>query len=223
MNDKGNPKVFISYSWSNSEKVIELAERLMANGVEIILDKWDLKEGQDKYAFMEQSVNDTTIDKILIICDKVYTEKANSREGGIGDETIIISPEIYGKMKQEKFIPVIFEKDSNGKPYCPTYIKSRIYIDLSIEDDYEKNYDMLLRNLHNKPLYSKPALGTIPEWLENEKIDFSPIRDSIKQIRGHTGENDKKVNFLIRKCISEFIKHFVPLILLTSIKEMKLY
>lgn len=206
MNDKGNPKVFISYSWSNSEKVIELAERLMANGVEVILDKWDLKEGQDKYAFMEQSVNDTTIDKVLIACDKSYTEKANSREGGVGDETIITSPKIYEQTKQEKFIPIIFEIDSNGKPYCPTYIKSRIYIDLSTEDIYETNYETLLRNLHSKPLYRKPALGITPEWLENEKIDLSSIRDAIKQIRGCTDGNDTKVNFLIRKCISEFVK-----------------
>ena len=30
----------------------------MAHGVSVIIDVWDLKEGQDKYAFMEQAVND---------------------------------------------------------------------------------------------------------------------------------------------------------------------
>ena len=30
-------KVFISYSWSVQQRVIELAERLMANGVEVVL------------------------------------------------------------------------------------------------------------------------------------------------------------------------------------------
>lgn len=45
------PKIFISYSWVVSERVLELAERLVANGVDVVLDKWDLKEGQDKYAF----------------------------------------------------------------------------------------------------------------------------------------------------------------------------
>jgi len=206
MNDKKNPKIFISYSWSNSEKVIELAERLMANGIEVILDKWDLKEGHDKYAFMEQSVNDPTIDKVLIICDESYTEKANHYKDGVGTETTIISPEIYGNIKQEKFIPVIFEKDSNGNPYCPTFIKSKIYIDLSTEDNYETNYEALLRNLHNKPLYRKPALGTAPEWLENETTDLSPIRDAIKQIRGCSNGNETKKTFLINKFTSEFIK-----------------
>jgi hypothetical protein len=45
-------KVFISYSWAVQEKVIELAERLLANGIEVILDVYDLKDGNDKYAFM---------------------------------------------------------------------------------------------------------------------------------------------------------------------------
>lgn len=63
------------------------------------LDKWDLKEWQDKYAFMEKCVNDPDVCKVLIICDKSYTEKANNRLGGVGDETSIISPEIYGKTR----------------------------------------------------------------------------------------------------------------------------
>lgn len=42
------PKIFISYSWGSSELVLELAQRLVAHGVDVVLDKWDLKEGQDK-------------------------------------------------------------------------------------------------------------------------------------------------------------------------------
>ena len=53
------PKVFISYSWASplTEKfVLDLSQRLSGNGVKVILDKWDLKGGQDKYVFMEQIV-----------------------------------------------------------------------------------------------------------------------------------------------------------------------
>jgi len=204
-NSPKTPKVFISYSWDSSDRVLELAERLMANGVDVILDKWDLKEGHDKYAFMEQSVNNPEVDKVLIICDRTYADKANNRVGGVGDETVIISPEIYGNVEQEKFIPVIFEVDENAKPYCPTYIKSRIFIDLSTEDDrFESNYETLLRNIHNKPLYRKPAIGAVPEWLQNESLDLSIIRDLIKQTRGYTGSNKTKADFLIRKCNDEF-------------------
>lgn len=198
-------KVFISYSWAVQARVIELAERLFANGITVVIDVYDLKEGQDKYAFMEQSVSDPSIDRVLIICDKTYTEKANNRSGGVGDETVIISPEIYGKMQQEKFIPIIFESDVDGNAYCPIFIKSRIYIDLSVDNNYEAEYEKLLRNIFEKPLFRRPALGKKPAWLEDDAVDLSAIRDLIKQVRGYSGSNDQKANFLLRKGADEFV------------------
>lgn len=68
-----NPKVFLSYSWSSAihEKfVIDLAEKLTTDGIIVVIDKWELKEGQDKYAFMEKMVTDNTVQKVLIISDK---------------------------------------------------------------------------------------------------------------------------------------------------------
>lgn len=74
----GIPKIFISYAWESSDLVLELAQRLVSHGVDVVLDKWDLKEGQDKYAFMERCVNDSEITKVLIICDKAYAQKLMS-------------------------------------------------------------------------------------------------------------------------------------------------
>lgn len=200
-----NPKVFISYSWSSSERALYLATRLMSNGVDVIFDKWDLSVGQDKYAFMEQSVSNPEVSKVLLLCDRVYTDKANNREGGVGDETLIISPEIYESVIRDKFIPVIFEVDENAKAYCPNYIKSLIYIDLSTEDVYEIEYEKLLRNIHGKPLYPKPTLGSVPKWLENDSVDLSSIRDLVRQTRGYIGGNKTKADFLLQKCSDEFI------------------
>ena len=45
------PQVFISYSWTSKEyqkSIISLASRLRHDGVDVKLDVWDLKEGQDK-------------------------------------------------------------------------------------------------------------------------------------------------------------------------------
>ncbi len=198
--------VFISYSWEVKEKVIELANRLISNGVDVRLDVYDLREGHDKYAFMEQAVTDKNICKVLIICSRIYAEKADSRSGGVGDETSIITSEVYGKTDQEKFIPIIFEKDAEGQGYVPAYIRSRIYIDLSSDNSvYEAEYEKLLRNIYEKPLYRKPALGKKPEWLENETVELSAIRDLIKQLRNCDEKNQAKVEFLIRKAEIEFV------------------
>lgn len=200
------PKIFISYSWSSDALVLELAQRLVSHGVDVILDKWDLKEGQDKYAFMERCVNEPEITKVLIICDKAYAQKANDRTGGVGDETVIISSEIYGNMKQEKFIPVIAEKDEDGKPYVPTYIKTRIYIDLSDSGRYEEEYEKLLRNIYEKPQFMKPKLGKRPEWLDEEKTNFFPLKDLIRQIRGSNADNKR------RNCISRFQMAYIEVL-----------
>jgi len=77
-----NPKLFISYSWSLPEHetwVVSLATELRESGVDVFLDKWDLKEGHDAFAFMEKMVTDPEIKKVVIICDKVYSGKADDR------------------------------------------------------------------------------------------------------------------------------------------------
>jgi len=163
-----NPKLFISYSWTNPAHegwVINLATELRESGVEVILDKWDLKEGHDAHVFMEKMVSDPDIKKVVIVCDSGYAEKANARRGGVGTETQIISPEIYGKQDQNKFVAVISERDAEGKPYVPIYYRSKVYIDLSSDELYTKNFEQLLRWIYDKPLHVKPDLGKKPAFL----------------------------------------------------------
>jgi SEFIR domain len=61
------PKVFISYSWtthSHQSRIKEWAEQLINDGVEVILDVFDLKEGYDKFVFMEQMVTDSSVSSL---------------------------------------------------------------------------------------------------------------------------------------------------------------
>lgn len=191
-----NPKIFISYSWSSKdhvEWVINLAKKLRADGIDVIIDRWDLKPGQDKYHFMEQMVKDKEVKKVLMICDKLYAEKANERKAEAGTETQIISKEVYSEVSQEKFIPVVTEKDINNQPYLPIFLISRIYIDLSNPESYYENYEELLRNIYEKPLYAKPKLGEAPSFIVND--DFVPLKtthrlqsfkDALLQNRGYS-------------------------------------
>jgi hypothetical protein len=165
------PKIFISYSWSTPQHeqwVLDLAERLSGDGIVVVLDKWDLKEGQDKHIFMEQMVHDETIKKVLVICDSVYQTKADDKRGGVGTETQLISKEVYENTAQEKFIPIVREYDSARNPCIPHYMASRIFIDLSTDDAFEENYQKLIRNLYGKPLLKKPSLGTAPAYITED-------------------------------------------------------
>ena len=162
------PRAFLSYSWSSPQHelwVLELARRLVEDGVDVKFDKWDLKPGHDSYQFMELMVTDPTITKVLMICDKVYRAKADARSGGVGSESQIISPELYKKGAQDKFAALVSEADDDGTLCVPVFYKSRIYFDFTRTDSFEEAYEQLLRWLVDRPRHVKPKLGKIPDQL----------------------------------------------------------
>lgn len=165
------PKVFISYSWTNQthqELVKHWADRLIADSVEVILDIYDLKEGDDKYAFMETMVNDPKVTHILVICDQAYKEKADTRKAGVGTESQIISGEVYSQVKQSKFIPIVCEFGADGKPFLPTFMKTRIWINFSSSEAENENWEQLVRLLYGKPLHVKPKKGKPPTFITSD-------------------------------------------------------
>lgn len=163
-----NPKVFISYSWTSPEHeawVLNLGTELREFGVDVVLDKWDLKEGHDAIAFMEQMLTNPDIKKVILVCDQKYAAKTDGRSGGVGTEAQIISPAIYAQSDQNKFVAVVTEIALDGKPYLPTYYQSRIYIDLSGNEVYAQNFEKLVRWIYDKPVHVKPSLGKMPSFL----------------------------------------------------------
>ncbi|GAU78498.1 SEFIR domain-containing protein [Fusibacter sp. 3D3] len=176
-----NPKIFISYAWGTEDyqnKVLSLATELSNDGVDVQLDKWSLKEGNDTYAFMEQCVADTSITNVLILLDKQYSIKANSRSGGVGTETQIISPEIYNKTQQDKFIPVIFERDENNEIHKPTYLKGLLHFDLSLSEQYDNEYQRLVKRLYGVEIFQKPDIGKKPSWVETQVTVSTKTRNA---------------------------------------------
>src|SRR5262245_14800983 len=97
---------FISYSWEDEAHqawVLKLAEQLVANGINVKLDLWDLHPGYDLVKFMETNVRESEF--VLLICTPTYGTRANSRSHGVGFETTIITGELYLRNPEGKFIP----------------------------------------------------------------------------------------------------------------------
>ncbi len=166
-----SPKVFISYSWSSpghQALVQQWAEQLVSDGVDVVLDVYDLKEGHDKYAFMERMVTDESVTHVLVVCDKAYAKKADTRKAGVGTESQIISKEVYEKVEQSKFIPIVCEFDEKGEPILPTFLSSRIWIDFSSPEAANENWERLIRLLYGKPFHVKPKLGKTPAYVRDD-------------------------------------------------------
>lgn len=179
------PRVFISYAWTNQDHefwVLSLAERLVSDGIDIVIDKWNLEPGQDKYVFMEKMVQDPTITNVLLILNEQYKKKSDARSGGVGTEAQIISSELYDKTEQKKFIPIIAERDDSGREFAPIFLKNRIYIDLTLTGSYETEYEKLVRFVYKKPITSKPQLGTPPAYLMEDRSNPAPLRTLEKSL-----------------------------------------
>ncbi|ELB1642093.1 toll/interleukin-1 receptor domain-containing protein [Vibrio alginolyticus] len=154
------PKVFISYSHddqAHKKWVLELAQRLRNSGVDAILDQFRVGLGDDLGSFMEKSVSES--DRIIMVCTDTYVTKANDGLGGVGFEKMIITSEYMNRIDSKKVIPLIRQ---NGTHNVPTFLKTRLHINFSREDEFELQFDNLLREIHEAPLFKEPPVGNNP-------------------------------------------------------------
>lgn len=158
------PIVFVSYSHDSPEHkrwVAKFSAVLRENGIDIILDQWDLGLGDDLAIFMERGLRDS--DRVLVICTDEYNRKANGGIGGVGYEKMIVTADLLKDISTNKFIPIIRDITEGNK--TPTCLSTRAYVDLSSfsENDLTANcIKKLLEELHNIPDKSKPPLGKNP-------------------------------------------------------------
>ncbi len=167
------PKCFISYSHDNEAHkawVLSLATRLVKNGVDVILDQWDLRLGGDLPSFMEGGL--TEVDRVICVCSETYVSKANIGSGGVGYEKMILTSELMNNINSEKILPLI--KNNNAPKVTPIFLQSKRYIDFRNESDYESSYLILIKEIHGESIKVRPALGSNPF-----EISESPIASSI--------------------------------------------
>ena len=180
------PKVFVSYSWTtqlHKDRVKEWADRLLNDGVDVEIDIYSLQDGQDTFAFMEKMVTDCSVTNVLIFSDSEYAEKADARRRGVGVESQIISKEVYEKVGQTKFIPIVCEFREDGTECLPRFLKSRLWIDFSSPEKVNQNWERLVRNLFGKPHFERPKVGEPPAYLQAFSTPPSPARHKYEQLR----------------------------------------
>lgn len=183
------PKVFISYSHDSAEHkqwVLAFATTLRDRGVDAVLDQWDLKPGDDLPEFMEQNL--VEVDYAIMICTKRYVKKADAGEGGVGYEKMIMTSQLLSKISQNKVIPIVREKSENQ---VPTFLKSKLYIDFTNDEEVEFALDELLRTLFKSPLYNKPEIGKNP-FKSMQNAASKRTSDGIIEVMKHVSKTIEK-------------------------------
>jgi hypothetical protein len=173
------PKVFVSYSHDSDlhkDWVLRLATRLVANGVNILLDQWDLTLGSDLPRFIESGL--TAADRVLAICTLQYVEKANAGRGGVAYEKMILTAQMMQDITTDRVIPVI--RANPLATLVPIFLSSRVYLDFRDDLAYEARYGELLRDIHGQGVKPRPPVGANPfhsvPTLTAPLISFGPER-----------------------------------------------
>jgi hypothetical protein len=113
-------RVFISYTKStdqHGEWVKAVAAHLRSAGVDARLDVWHLRPGMDLAQWMSNEVD--IADRVLLICDELYAQKADGRHGGVGWEIRIIQGDLLQSQASnpDKFVPVVVTENlADGTP-----------------------------------------------------------------------------------------------------------
>lgn len=133
-----HPRVFMSYSSEpvHNDWVRRLSERLMSNGIDIVLDQWDVGLGSDLSHFMEQGV--TGSDRVIAVCSDSYIEKANAGKRGVGYEKKIMTADLLKDAMSDHIVPVI--RCAGAEPYVPIFLFGTRYVDFRDDARWDGAY-----------------------------------------------------------------------------------
>ncbi len=143
------PSVFISYSWDSDDHrtwVAALAERLRTDGINVRLDQWYMRPGDDIPTFMEVAVRESEF--VVIICTPQFKTAADNRTGGVGYESQVLSGEVFALANGQKVIPVL--RAGSWAEAAPSYALGRWYVDMSSERKADQGYTLLKQTLFGR-------------------------------------------------------------------------
>lgn len=188
------PKVFVSYSHDSPKHkawVEELATKLVESGIDVILDRWELKPGGDIPKFMEKGL--TTADRVLMICSDAYVQKADEGKGGVGYEAMIVTAEMVQDLGTTKFIPII--RQGPRQALLPKSMGLRLYVNLSEDQEMSERFEELLRELHNEPAFRKPPIGKNPFANAQSGVEVHANTPSAVRIDISVDESDPRATY----------------------------
>lgn len=156
-------RVFISYSHSSPEHerwVESLGTFLRQQGIDARLDVWHLRRGMDLPQFMTNEL--ALADRVILISDERYAEKADGRVGGVGWETMIVQGDI-SKLPPDSIKYLVIVCAEAVETGLPKYLATKFVIHWPHARVEERNRQTLLRELYDH--VGPPPLGEPPAFI----------------------------------------------------------
>ncbi|MBT1077066.1 toll/interleukin-1 receptor domain-containing protein [Geobacter grbiciae] len=152
----GRPKdavrVFISHTSTTDEGaewVKELALFLIDNGIQARLDRFHLRRGMDLPQWMCNEL--ALAQKVIVVCDETYKQKADGRLGGVGWETMIIQGDVANLPPDSTKYQVVVRAEDINKG-LPLYLRTKYAFHAHPSDTKQSFREELVRELLDLPL-----------------------------------------------------------------------
>ena len=172
-------RVFVSYSHDSPkhmDRVLGLCNRLRADGVDCIIDQYEMSPAQGWPRWTEAQVEEAKY--VLVVCTEAYGRRFKGKEQvgkglGVKWEGAVITQNLYdAEANNDKFIPVLFGPQDAA--HIPTVLRGVTHYDVATPDGYMRLY----RRLTSQPEVSKPPLGEFKPLPPLErKQEFIPLSD----------------------------------------------
>jgi Tfp pilus assembly protein PilF len=157
-----HPKVFISYSHDSPDheaKVLALADRLRADGLDAVLDQYESFPPEGWELWQQRQIQAARF--VLMVCTATYQRRFDAEEEpgkGLGaiSEAGFIRQILYdaGGVNEKFFAVLLTDADSE---HIPLVLRRYQHFPLYTEHGYEELY----RLLTNQPRAKKPVLGRL--------------------------------------------------------------
>ena len=148
-----NPlRVFISHTSNTPDQqewVKQLALYLIDRGIQARLDKFHLRRGMDLPQWMCNELS--LAQKVIIVSDETYREKADGRLGGVGWETMVIQGDIANLPPDSTKYQVIVRAE-DMKSGLPLYLKTRFAFHSKPSDPTDSFREELVKEILDLPL-----------------------------------------------------------------------
>lgn len=161
------PKVFLSYTWDDTDLAKQIAETLMANGIDTWWDKWCISAGDSFRQKIDEGLEGCTHFLVLLTPNSLSKPWVNQE----------MDAGLMRKLNaKSKFIPVRYQVSPAQLPALLTGMLSPEIV------NPEADIQQLINDIHG--ISKKPSLGSMPAAAYNsvQKTGYSPAANTIAKI-----------------------------------------
>ena len=137
-------KVFISYKWEAGAHVPwvqRLAADLRSNGIEALLDQWEVRLGESFFEYMQGRIASADVILFVITPSSVTSAEAPKGKGG----ALKFEVQMMNARRIAEGVRIIGVYRSGTRP--PHYLRDHRYVDFRDDKDYKKALRSLTEDL----------------------------------------------------------------------------